>query len=324
VGYYRVQYDPALAKKLLAQFRSLPAADRVNLLSDTWALVEAGRTPASTYLDLVAAIGPDTNLAVWEEVTGSLRNLDRLLIGSPTRLAFQAFARKLLNPVLTQVGWESKPKEGATTALLRRDLITALGFYGDEAVKTEARQRFQAFLQNPQSLPGDLIGPVINTVGRYADQATYDQIHELGKKAEGTEEKDRYYRALTAAIDPQLAQQNLQLALTNELPPNRAARLVAGVAFGGEQPQLAWDFAQTHLKALLEKLPFFGRSSFVPNLLEAFPDRSRADELERFAQANLPAGDRMEVAKGAENIRFQAMFKDQALPVVQKWLQAHS
>ena len=43
VGYFRVSYAPEAAKTLVANFKRFPPADRVNLLSDAWAMVQAGR-----------------------------------------------------------------------------------------------------------------------------------------------------------------------------------------------------------------------------------------------------------------------------------------
>ena len=42
-GYYRVQYDAAMRTALIKSFALLSPADRVNMLADAWALVEAGR-----------------------------------------------------------------------------------------------------------------------------------------------------------------------------------------------------------------------------------------------------------------------------------------
>jgi aminopeptidase N len=324
VGYYRVQYDPALFKELQAVLAQLPAPDRVNLLSDTWALVEAGQSRSSTYLDLVEAVRSDTNLVVWEQVLDTLETIYELQQGQPGKAAFEAYARSLLRPVLARIGWEAKPSEFPTVALLRSRAIAALGKYGDEATIAESRRRFQGFLKNSNTLDLDLRDPVLQIVGRYSDKATYDQLHDLGRKAEATEEKLRYYEAMQAALDPKLAAQTLQIALTDELSPSVAAGLVSGVAFSGEQPQLAWTFAQQHMKELLAKLAFFNRNSYVPNLMEAFSEAARADELESYAQTNLPKDAQAEVVKGAELIRFKASLKARELPKIDQWVKAHS
>ena len=50
-GYYRVDYDPASWRLVEKELSTLSEADRVNLLSDAWALVEANRKPLRHYFD---------------------------------------------------------------------------------------------------------------------------------------------------------------------------------------------------------------------------------------------------------------------------------
>jgi hypothetical protein len=94
------------------------------------------------------------------------------------------------------------------------------------------------------------------------------------------------------------------------------------VAHEGEQPELAWDFARAHLDALLAKLPALAANSYVPGIFGAFDDAARADELEAFAQKNLPPTVGPSVAKTVDNIRFEAEFKARALPQIDAWWQA--
>ena len=68
IGYYRVEYDAATRAALAKSFPLMSAADRVNLLADSWALVEAGRAEPAAYLQLVEEIGSDDSRAVWEQV----------------------------------------------------------------------------------------------------------------------------------------------------------------------------------------------------------------------------------------------------------------
>src|SRR5262249_23558620 len=72
IGDYRVEYDAASRAALAKTLPLMAPADRVNLLADSWALVEAGRTEPSSYLELVEEIGNDSTRAVWEQVIGTL------------------------------------------------------------------------------------------------------------------------------------------------------------------------------------------------------------------------------------------------------------
>ncbi|HEX8490956.1 MAG TPA: ERAP1-like C-terminal domain-containing protein, partial [Chthoniobacterales bacterium] len=67
-GNYRVQYDEVSWRLLLADLPKLGYADRVNLLNDTWALVQANRAPLSLYLGLVEKLPGKTELAEREQI----------------------------------------------------------------------------------------------------------------------------------------------------------------------------------------------------------------------------------------------------------------
>jgi len=64
--------------------------------------------------------------------------------------------------------------------LLRTQLIIELSEFGDEDVIAGARERFKKFVTDPNTLPPDLRPAVLDAVGRYADQKTWDKLHELG------------------------------------------------------------------------------------------------------------------------------------------------
>jgi len=161
---------------------------------------------------------------------------------------------------------------------------------------------------------------VLDVVGRHADQKTWDKLHELGLKTRSIEEKWNFYAAMAAALSPELAKRTLPLSLTDEIPASQATFLVAWVATGGEQPEIAWNFAQTNREKLDAKLSALGVVRFVPYLMRGFSDARRATELETYAQKYMPAGARSEVEKAAEEIRFNADLKARIVPEIRKYL----
>ncbi len=322
VGYYRVAYDPTLAKRLRKAAPHLAEADRLNALNDTWAMVEAGRAPASEYLDLALALSDDRSPTVLGQIIGGLDGIDELHRGSATRAGYRAWASGFLRPQFERLGWDAKAGESPLDAQLRASLIGVLGAFGHEDIVTEARHRFATYLATPASLSGDLRGAVFKIVGRTADAATWDTLHERARAADSFEQKRALYTALASARDPQLAEKTLALSLTDELIAPDAANLVHRVAHEGDQPELAWAFTQKNLDALLGKVSAMGANRYVPGLFEAFDDAARADELEAYAKKNLPPSVSIAVAKSADNIRFQAEFKARALPQIDAWWQA--
>ncbi len=279
-GNYRVHYDEASWKLLLAELPKLASADRVNLMSDAWALVQANRAPLSLYLDLIEKLPTKGELAEREQIMHVFDFLNRLLAGEPRREQFQKYARSILRSSFDQVGWEPKKDEPTKIALLRGSLIKALGDLGDEEILTGCRERFQKYLSNPKSLAPDLRPQVFAVVGRYADEATWNKLHELGLKTTSIEEKQNYYDGLASAIDPKLAALTLKISLGDELPTSRAIYLVAKVARQSEHPEVAWEFAKANMKQLLAKTDALAANSYGPGLFTFFSDTARIAELE--------------------------------------------
>jgi len=140
VGYYRTQYDPGTLAALTAAIEQMAPADRFNLLSDYWALLEAGRASPADYFGLVDGIRQDHQRAVWREVTSVFLDIDRLERGLPGRSPFQAYAHGIFGPVLQRVGWDPAPHEKEDAAMLRSTLVAALGCLDDPGVIAEAKR----------------------------------------------------------------------------------------------------------------------------------------------------------------------------------------
>jgi aminopeptidase N len=322
VGYYRVAYDATLARRLRKALPYLAEADRLNALNDAWAMVQAGRAPAGDYLELATALSDDRSPTIIAQIADVIDAIDTLQRGSAQRAGYRAWAINFLQPHFERLGWDAKAGESPLDAELRAGLLGTLGAFGHSEIIREARARFATYLATPESLSGDLRGPVFRIVGREADATAWTQLHERARKEDSFEQKRALYTALARVRDPSLAEKALALALSDELIPHEAARLVARVAHEGEQPELAWNFARSNLDVLLAKLPTLAANSYIPGLFEAFDNAARADELEAFARKNLPPAVATAVAKAADNIRFQAEFKARALPQIDAWWQA--
>jgi aminopeptidase N len=319
-GNYRVEYDAPSWKLLLEALPKLDVEDRVNLLSDAWAITYARCEPISLYFGLVEKLPSSTDLAEREQIIDVLESINRLLIGSPQLEKFQHYARSLLRPTFEALGWEPKAGEPPSTGRLRASLISTLGDLNDPEIIAGCRARFEAYLTDATSLAPDLRPAILAVVGRYADEKTWNKLHELGLKTSSIEEKQNYYNALAEAIDPTLIKKTLPIALTDELPTSRALFLVARVARDSGHPEIAWEFAATNMKALLAKTDAAGTNRYAPGLFTFFTDNSRAAELKTYAKTNLPQATAREVAKAVDEIQFRTEFKRHLATQLNAWI----
>ena len=311
-GNYRVEYDEPSWNLLLQALSKLDVEDRVNLLSDAWALVQANRAPVSLYFELVEKLPASTELAEREQLINVLDFINRLLVGSSEREKFQRYARSLLRPTFETLGWDPKAVEPPAAGNLRASLITALGDLNDQKIIAGCRERFAKYLTSPKSLAPDLRPPVFAIVGRYADEKTWNQLHELGLKTTSVEEKQNYYNALVNKALP--------IALTDELPTSRAIFLVSKIARASDHPDIAWDFAKANMKALLAKTDALGANSYAPSLFIFFSEDSRANELKTYARTNLLETSAPEVAKAVDEIQFRSEFKARLADQLGAWI----
>jgi aminopeptidase N len=204
---------------------------------------------------------------------------------------------------------------------LRASLILTLGDLNDPGIIAGCRDRFGKYLAQPTSIPPDLVRPILVVVGRYADEATWKKLHELGLRTTNIEEKQNCYDAMASATNPSLAKQTLQIALTDELPTSRATYLVGKVARYSDHPEIAWQFARENMKALLSKVDSLGSITYVSGLFAFFSDRSRVDELKAYAAANLPPSSAKEVAKAIDEIEFRFEFKERLARQLSAWIE---
>jgi aminopeptidase N len=320
-GNYRVQYDDPSWNLLLQALPNLGVEDRVNLLSDAWALVQANRAPVSIYFGLVEQLPASTDLAEREQLINVLDYINRLLIGTPERKKFQRYARSLLRPTFEALGWQPRAGEQPPAGNLRASLITALGDLDDSAIIAGCRERFDKYLNDPASLAPDLRPAVFAIVGRYANEKTWDHLHELGLKTTSIEEQQNYYNALARTIEPKLIKKTLPIALTDELPTSRAIFLVSRIARQSDHPDMAWDFAKANMKTLLAKTDALGANRYAPGLFTFFAENGRANELRAYAKANLPETSAPEVAKAVDEIQFRSEFKKRLAPQLNAWIE---
>jgi hypothetical protein len=202
-------------------------------------------------------------------------------------------------------------------------MITSLGWFDDEKVITEAKARFRRFLTDPDSLPATLRDPVIMVVGYGADQATFDQIRNLGRKARGTEEKLRYYGALAGARNPRLIEQTVAIATTDEISNGRVNRFLIEVARQSDNPDLVWRKSLMIADQVMKKLTDRQRVVLLAGIATASANPAIADELQ--ALPALPAmrassGGLYEASKAVEAIHFKVDFRRTLEPAVRGWL----
>ncbi len=314
LGFYRVQYDPATLALNTRQFGTLPDGDRIALLDDQWALVEAGLAQLPSFLALASGMGEDLDARAWTQIAHGLAIIEYDERGSAGHDAFAAYARSLLKPLDSRLGWDATVPETPARQALRRTVITDLGLWGDPEIIAEAGRRFSRYLGDHRAIAADDQMMVFSLVGCDADESTFERLHVLARESASDDERYRYYLALAGVRDPQLARQAGTIALAPEIPPQlELLRMQMTFTLRVEHPQLAWEIFSTNadrLTAAYGHVAPIITAKFVP---EGFWNSLPLDQLDAWLKARLPAEMAASIEQGMDGAR--SRIAEQALLV---------
>jgi aminopeptidase N len=306
IGFYRAVYDDATLQINTKYFADLPRSDRIALLDDQWALVEAGAQELPTYLALASSLRARLEERAWTQITKALGTIEYAERGTPGHDAFAAYARSIIKPVSDQLGWMSRPDETPGIQKLRHTILQDLGAWGDAPTIAEARKRFAAFVADRSTIGADDQEAVLSIVARYADATAFEQLHSVAKSAANETELRRYYMVLMRVRDPQLAAAAARIALSDEIPPQAATlRLHLVYELADEQPQLAWTTFSKNVDALMAAYPVMAPMIVAQYCPESFWNSVPLDQLEAWVRAHTPAEMSPNVERGMETARFR-------------------
>jgi len=322
MGYYRVAYDAATFEANRAAFASLPDADKIVMLGDQWNLVRIDAAPLPSFLALANAMGTNRNTRAWQDIVGSLAELEKDTRGTAQHDAFTAYARNVVAPLAASLGWDEKPGETVATGELRRSAISALGGWDDPAVIAEARRRFDRAVADPSSTPQDMLAVLTSIVGTNADAAAFDRLHQLAQTAKDPTLAARYRGALMHVRDPKLAARALDIAVSTEVPPQQEGSRFGYVATATDwNPKLAWSFFQAHSGALTKRFSLFEKMLSLSNAVPAiFWDAATPDQLEAWLKANLPPRAAEYITKGMIRAKTNGAIRDRLREDVRTFL----
>jgi aminopeptidase N len=320
-GYYRTLYAPPLLEALAQGYASLPAVDQLGLLADQWALGLAGYQAPSLALGLLDRVPADGNPHVWLRAAGILTQLHTLYRGDAAGQALVArYASARLGPVLQRLGWEAREGEPANAAVLRAELLAALGKVGDPAVVREALRRAGA--GHPSLAAGPLRQTLLGVVATNADARAWERLLAQARAERTPLVRQELYTLLGTARDARLARRALSLALTDEPGATTSGDIVSAVS--EEHPDLAFDWALEHRAQVEGLVDASSRSRFVPGLIAGSADPAAVGKLRAYAERFMTPRSRGPADKAVAAVEDRLRVRTLRLPDVTAWLRARA
>ena len=324
-GYYRSEYTPGATKALAHDAEaSLNPAERMMLLSDTWAAVRVGHETIGDYLTLAQGLQQDRNWAVVAQLAKQLTYIGDNLVNKSDRDPYDQWVSRLMTGTANALGWTPRPDESSQQKELRATLLVALGYTArDPKAITAAHSIAVQALENPSSVDRSLATAAFQVAANAGDSDLYDKVMSHLQSASTPDQYDLYLRTLARFTKPELVEKTLQYAISSAVRSQDAPLLLARVLQNPAAEKQAWEFIQSHWTQITNEGGPFSSSAIV-EAAGTFCDSGMHDELRDFFSTHkAPAAERT-LKQSLERINYCVDLKSHQGGQLSSWLQQHN
>ncbi|XP_054732013.1 puromycin-sensitive aminopeptidase isoform X1 [Anastrepha obliqua] len=323
VGFYRTRYSKEMLEKLLPAVREmvLPPLDRLGLIDDMFAMVQAGQASTAEVLQLIDSYRNETNYTVWTAITNSLANLHILISHTDLMEHFNRYGEKLYRPVADRLGWDVRENENHLDTLLRSLVLSRLVSFRCKDVIAEAQKRFHAHANGTNPIPADLRSTCYKAVLQDGDETIFNEMLQLYRSTDLHEEQDRISRGLGCIGNVDLLRKVIDFAMSGEVRAQDSVFVIVAVAVNPKGRDMAWQFFKDNNQKLLEQYQgSFLLTRLIKYLIENFASEERAVEVENYFKNNQFPGTERTVSQAVETIRLNANWLKRDLDTLTTYL----
>ena len=265
-GYYRWQIEDRQLYALLDDIDALGEREKIVLLDNAVALLEADRLSVEDYLLVLETLLKDEHPLVFLPALENVKNIGDDYVEDRTRDAFARFVDESMSARLAEIGAESRPDDGEATEQLRPRLLRMLGEYGADAkARREARAIAERFLADPGSVDVDLAREALRVTAIHDDGGLYDDYIAAYRKAGTATERSAVLQSVYFD-EPKIIREHLDFLLTADVAAGDVLQSVSLYATVLDDNSAVFAWLDENLDALMAKSPAY----YHPQLPQAF------------------------------------------------------
>jgi aminopeptidase N len=321
-GYYRMFYKDSaeLTRVAAAAERNLTVPERIAFVEDLWAMVRAGKEPVGMFLDVARALRAQRNRLVVEFTADHMDTIGRSLVPEQSQKKYRELVRQQFAPLAKEVSWNANSSDNDEQKALRASLLGILGSAGDPEAVAAAQKIAQAYIKDPGSVEGTIVGPALAVAAENGDAALYDQFAQAMANARTTEGYYHFLFALTSFRPVELAQKTLALIDKGKIRQQDYVRVFPALLAESPAREIAWDYLKAHWDDLAEKVTSFGGAGAV-SALGGFCSLEKRDDIKQFFATHRAPGAERALQQSLERIASCVEFKQLQGDNMQKFLQ---
>ena len=304
-GYYRWSVDAQSLDRLITVAPTeLNPRERIGMIQNATALLDAGEIHGDKYVHLLAAFSGEENPAVLSVLIGPMARIRNTFVEPGTEEAFAMTLRRVLGPAFRRYGIDRVPGEAEAISLVRPQLLRWLANEGkDEAALSRAEQMARSYLRDRTSVDPSLVGPVLRLAALRGDEALFEEYRKRFESTTVPTEREPLLDALGSFREPALRDRALRYALTGPLRPHELFWIPRAMSEDPRHLDQVWAWWQANYDAVASRMPP-EYAVYIPYAVGGCSEeRVRQGEAFFADPKHSPPGTLKELARVAEAVR---------------------
>jgi len=322
-GFYRVAYDPPLLRRLIEALPELESEERMNLVSDQWALVRAGAARVDGFLRLLEGVARhESDHSVLDEVVSRLSWIEHRGVSDADRARLQSWIARLFSGAAADLSWDARAGEDDERRLRRAAVLRALALVAREPSSvSEAQARYRRLAaRDAKSIDPNLLDVIVAAAARAADQARFDELRRLAEEEIDPAAKRRYLHALAMVEHPDLVPRSVELALSDAVRMQDFATYMGTLLANRAARELAWQVIQERWADVRKKADSPMLLRRLIEALGALPERRHLVAVQAFLEAHPVEGAKQAIAQTLERLRMDVALRERLVGEVGAFL----
>ena len=257
VGYYRWQLPQAQFVTLASNAAtSLTPGERISLLGNLGALLDASIIHADAYLDILNRFSNETDPEVLGSMLTALNRVNGALSDSDRPL-FAGYVRRTIAPILERIGYQPKPGEAVALTTLRPRLLGLVANVGqDPKVLAFAREQAAKYMKDASSVDPTIATTVL-AIAAYngGDEAQFDEVRRRFETATVPADRNRYLAVLGAFRGEKLREKAFAYALSDKVRPPEIFSIAFSHSDTEEGRAYTFDWFVKNYDTLTKRIP---------------------------------------------------------------------
>jgi alanyl aminopeptidase len=305
-GYYHWSLAPERLRELAENsLEIMDTRERVGFVGQVSALLSAGQIDGATYLEVIAPLARDPQPEVVSAMLSSLGLVRVAFVTPDLENAFAAYVQSMLSPAREQFGLTPREGESEAAALLRPQLVSWLGKYGqDPEVLAYAKEVTASYMETRSAPDPQVVSACLQIAAMDGDWTLYNAYKKGFEAATVPAERQRFLNAMGWFRQDTMMKAALSYTLKGELRPQELFSIPRGIGMSGDHgAALLWDWMTTNYDVLMERVPPVF-AVYMPYFAMGCTD-DRLEAARIFFAENGPhymAGQEKELAKVSENV----------------------